>query len=31
MRVIRDDDLDRIIDIVNQVLGENRPDSWEKG
>ena len=30
IRVIRDDDLDRIIEIDNQVLGEKRPDYWEK-
>jgi hypothetical protein len=27
---MRDDDLGRIIDIDNQVLGEKRPDYWEK-
>jgi len=27
---IRDDDLERIIEIDNQVLGEKRPDYWEK-
>ena len=29
-RVMRDDDLDRIIEIDSQVLGEKRPDYWEK-
>jgi len=27
---MRDDDLDRIIEIDSQVLGEKRPDYWEK-
>jgi hypothetical protein len=30
IRVMRDNDLDRIIEIDRQVLGENRPDYWEK-
>lgn len=30
IRAIRDDDLDRIIEIDSQVLGEKRLDYWRK-
>ncbi|MBC8457811.1 MAG: GNAT family N-acetyltransferase [Deltaproteobacteria bacterium] len=29
VRVMREDDLERIIEIDNKVLGERRPDYWE--
>jgi len=29
IRVMREEDLDRIIEIDNRVLGERRPDYWE--
>jgi hypothetical protein len=30
IKVMREDDLERIIEIDNKVLGEKRPDYWEK-
>ena len=30
IRVMREDDLERIIEIDNMILGERRPDYWDK-